>query len=534
MSTARWKSSINGNFVTSTNWRGGSVPSSADNVLIQADGNYTVTSQLNETIAGLNTAVGTTIHITAGAFSVGKGNTGAPQIFINGDSLAASSIAGTILVDASSGFGIADRIVNTGDIEALGNGRFTGVFGSIVLEPYGNSINSGTINAAGGQISIYLADTSWTDPLGFSPTHFVNSGLIEATANGLLGISSSSSISSFTNTGRLAADGGLIEIDTAVNGKGSAIISNGGELDIRHAGFGNDVVFSNGSYGTLGIMFGAYADDGVGSALTGTLSGLGDNDLIILYGMQYGSATNWTYSSNAYNTGGDLQISDGSNDTTIHLIGSYSSGGFHVSDLGYGIAVTYSLSPPTVSPAAAILNDAIHHLSELWGNFNCAGFVYTVSFEADPTAGFFDPNNLQRAWVGAQGTDGIGPLLNTDQNAHDANNPDFNVPIGFGKESSLSVQVTTIKGVPVYANPSPTGDAWHLIGDSTSNYTTTINQGDLSSLPQPGDLFRGVIEGKHGAIVIHSGVVSAYDASTNSLWLISNWEEGAADAPIFP
>lgn len=56
-----------------------------------------------------------------------------------------------------------------------------------------------------------------------------------------------------------------------------------------------------------------------------------------------------------------------------------------------------------------------------------------------------------------------------------------------------------------------------------------------TSLPQPGDLFRGVVDGKDGhTLIVHSGVVSAYDAASGTIWLISNWEEASVggNAPI--
>lgn len=48
-------------------------------------------------------------------------------------------------------------------------------------------------------------------------------------------------------------------------------------------------------------------------------------------------------------------------------------------------------------------------------------------------------------------------------------------------------------------------------------------------------MFRGVVDGRDGhTLIVHSGVVSAYDATTNTIWLISNWElaKVGGNAPI--
>jgi hypothetical protein len=348
MAKIHWKNGVSGSFDTASDWSTGSVPGSTDDVFIDAGGTYTVTSSLTEAVASLASAVGTTLEVTAGEFDVGKGNAGANYInSLNGTSTGACTISGTIIANAYTGLGIADPISNMGTIEAIGNGRFSNnAWGEIVLEPYGNSTNTGTIDAGGGLIYMYLADTYWTNPLGFAPTTFVNYGIMKSTANGILDLNGLNTSFggvdiAFTNLGQLEAIGGLIEIDAPIIGGGTAIISNGGELDIRHAGFANNIVFNSASTGTLGIMFGGYADFGVSGSFTGTLSGFANGDAIDLMGLNFGATTTVTYSSNQ--TGGVLQVSDGTNSTAIALAGTYSAAGFQVANDGLGFAlVTYS------------------------------------------------------------------------------------------------------------------------------------------------------------------------------------------------
>jgi len=166
--------------------------------------------------------------------------------------------------------------------------------------------------------------------------------------------------------------------------------------------------------------------------------------------------------------------------------------------------------PATLS-GGNVLNEAILGLGETWGRLNCTGFVYSMSYQTSPAVAFFDPFLLQADWVGPYGADNKGPLLNT-RNVSNENNPDFLVPIS-------SDTVTT--------RPDVAGDGWYLVGDTAGNSTTVIDPNDPTTWPQPGDLFRAVIEGAAVAIT-HSGVVSAYDPVTNSIWLISNVNTGSA------
>jgi len=293
MTAIHWKYGINGSFDTASDWRIGTVPGPNDNVFIDARGTYTVTSSSDETIVSLSTAAGVTLDIVSGSFAVGSGNSGYPPYVPNIPFTGLTGACvnnGTILVRSDSGLSIADPFTNNGTIEAFGDGRFHYPnWGEVALDPWGNSTNKGTIEAAGGGISLVLAD----GPPALGPTTFTNYGTMEATAQGALGIFSEhgfdNNLPVFTNAGHLYANGGLIQIDSAVIGGGDAVISNDGIIEIQYAGFGVNTSFSPGSNGTLRIDFGSYVpfnSPGHAASFTGTLSGFTTGDRIDLPGLQ--------------------------------------------------------------------------------------------------------------------------------------------------------------------------------------------------------------------------------------------------------
>lgn len=208
---------------------------------------------------------------------------------------------------------------------------------------------------------------------------------------------------------------------------------------------------------------------------------------------------------------------------------------------GHGGKASASLNVKiqAVRNGGEVLNTAIGHLDEAWGISNCTGFVYTVSYETHKTFGFFDPAREQVSWIDPRGSDGVGPLLNNGQYSDKADVHGFPVPISDLRPIGAAAEQgsTTFVVSPtrkVFARNDVPGDEWQLIGNGSGNNTTTIVPADANSLPQPGDLFRGVVTGGNGKLITHSGVVSAYDPEAQSIWLISNWRSNhqAENAPI--
>src|SRR3974390_1643777 len=121
---------------------------------------------------------------------------------------------GTLEANHGSTISIAGTATNEigATIEAL-NGA------TITISPT-NGANLGTIDADGGTINIILSGTSGDGSGG-------NFGLIEALHGGTISISGASG-ASFNNAGTIEANGGVVIVDCAVTGTGSAIITGGG------------------------------------------------------------------------------------------------------------------------------------------------------------------------------------------------------------------------------------------------------------------------------------------------------------------
>lgn len=361
MTAIHWKSGISGNFDDGFNWSTGAVPSASDDALIDATGTYVVTTSLSKTVQSLSTAAGATLDITGGEFDIGFFGT--------------STNAG--IIEVQSHFDVFGALNNIGLVEVVGGP--TNPPGQAFLQFAGNSTNFGTIEAINrGDITFSLTSrfgpaaftNSGTieatgnsdvviDLTGDSPAPFNNFGILEAGKDSLVWIFTFGGIAPFTNTGQLIVDGGNMVIEDVVIGTGTAVISNGGTLTLRYAGFAENTSFSPGANGTLEI------GDSVGSAasFTGTLSGFTAGDRIDLLGLQYAVTTTLTYTPNIGNDGGILKLADGTYSTTIALAGSYVAEGFHLADDGSGHArVTYT---PLVEPVALTDHSLVVEMAEL-------------------------------------------------------------------------------------------------------------------------------------------------------------------------
>lgn len=337
-----WKSGISGNFDDAFNWSTGRVPSISDEALIDATGTYTVTTSLARTVHSLTLAGGATLNITNGEFDL--------------DFFGADTNNGTI--DVYSHLGVFGALNNTGLIDCIGGPTFSPPYSSVItyFQPTGNSTNSGTIEAINGA-GIFFNISPVNGPSSFAnygtieaasgskvtiggnfgaASSFTNLGTIGALGqNSLVDLSSTSG--SITNSGRLVADGGTIQISNAnsISGSGTAEIRNGGTLFVGTS-FAENTTFDPGANGTLKLGFGA--------AFTGTLSGFTTGDRIDFSGLQYnGSALAFDPTTDV------LSVSNGTYTATIALSGSYAASGFKLSPDAFGYAqVTYT--PPPTSP----------------------------------------------------------------------------------------------------------------------------------------------------------------------------------------
>jgi Ca2+-binding RTX toxin-like protein len=160
--------------------------------------------------------------------------------------------------------------------------------------------------------------------------------------------------------------------------------------------------------------------------------------------------------------------------------------------------------PPSSGPnGGTVVNEAIDYLGQLWGKYNCTGFVYTVSYDVSPSKAFFGrPEDIP--YRGR-----LAPNSNVVLN----NNP------GAGQYEHYFVVPISDAGI---VKADIFNDGWRLVNGNSKHQTVL---GADANAPQPGDLFRGTVPGKTGPIV-HSGIVSAYDPITKTLWLIDNAASG--------
>ena len=184
--------------------------------------------------------------------------------------------------------------------------------------------------------------------------------------------------------------------------------------------------------------------------------------------------------------------------------------------------IPYSDATPGDLTPSDIVNAANNYLGAAWGSENCTGFVWAVAY--DVGAQFFETVDQVATDAGETtqqivGTGGVIPDPGIDTSF-----PGYVVPVRSPYGSEFSDTNTTALGA-VYAVADPLGSQWLLVNGGTSTgYFTVINNAILDDEPQAGDLFRGVaVNAAAGQCVMHSGIVYSYDASTDVLTLISNW-----------
>ena len=163
---------------------------------------------------------------------------------------------------------------------------------------------------------------------------------------------------------------------------------------------------------------------------------------------------------------------------------------------------------------STLLNDAITYLETTWGNENCTGFGYTVAHDVSLT--FFDLSQQAKSEIGPYGT--FSPSLGTQYLLNTKYGPTGDTTDGLNS-FPFSTPISDA-GVP---QPHPNDD-FHLVADSGDHETSAIHPGNNGvNLPQPGDIFRGVVEQANGGTITHEGIVAAYDASTKTVWLVDNF-----------
>lgn len=158
MTAITWTRGSSGNFSTGSNWSGGVVPGSGDDVFIVDGGPYTVTESGTASVNSLTTATGLTFDVTSGQFTISGGANGGTILAASTGSLLLQGTilnSGTIsLTDTAGGTIATTGFTNTGTVSESGGGTLTVTASDI----YNNQDGvSGLISASGANsiVSFY-------------------------------------------------------------------------------------------------------------------------------------------------------------------------------------------------------------------------------------------------------------------------------------------------------------------------------------------------------------------------------------------
>jgi hypothetical protein len=194
-----------------------------------------------------------------------------------------------------------------------------------------NSVN-GIINASG------------INALHLNAGLLLNSGLIESTKTGGLVIGADNDA---VNNGTIAAAVGLIDVQSALSGTGTAKISGTAQIKFEAANTHQNVVFAASTGEELFLN---------SQTFSGNISGFTGTDSIDLEDISFAAnTTTATYTPNS-NLGGTLAITDGTHTTDLSMVGTYSQASFNVQSDGHG--GTLLLDPPVDTANHSIASGA--------------------------------------------------------------------------------------------------------------------------------------------------------------------------------
>ena len=339
-----WENSFGGDFAGAANWSSGTVPGLANTAAITLSGTYTVSSSEDETVYGLTTAIGATLDVTGGIFTITNG-TGSGA---NAGIIEAGSGA-TLMLDGD--------FSNTGRIKALGG----------TIELNNATVAGGYLRSLGSNAQIETTADSVDMIKGganivWGSTIDVTSGSTLTLRGDTIGLGALVNIMSagtvvvsgtVTSSGTLFASGvdSTIDITGLLNG-GKAEIGNG-MVEISNLSSGA-VIFESG--GTGGLLL----DNAAGH--TGRVSGFGANttQFIDLTNVTYDASVSCVYTPNSTNPTqkGALTVTSGGQIVAkIHLLGDYTTANFTLSaDSSGHVQIT---DPPIVSPQPSHIGGSV-------------------------------------------------------------------------------------------------------------------------------------------------------------------------------
>ena len=206
-----WTRGVSGDFATTSNWIPAAVPGPADEAIIGANGTYTVTSSVDETMDSLIIAQKhATLFITGpSAFTMTNGGVNDGTIVVDSDSsmVLGTNTTNTTLLNVGTidlngllwigqeGPLVTDSLTGEGHINLSGGEIISGIEGVTVVSD--NTISgTGSMNfSAGGQeahgtwINQGIVDASTPNgTLTIGHTFIDNSSILEATNGGLLNL----------------------------------------------------------------------------------------------------------------------------------------------------------------------------------------------------------------------------------------------------------------------------------------------------------------------------------------------------------
>jgi hypothetical protein len=340
-----------GEWTAKATWQGGAVPTAADDVFLDF---FDPSRPSRSYVVDLNTfaAVHDLMILAKNELSIGA--------TLQLDSLIISD--GT-LSGYGGGINVSKVVQNNGTIEA-------NTVGGIIFDGPGTLLNMGTLSAVGNgngnQIGCGL--------------EIVNSGLIEAIDGGEMILSSIKNTGVITASGQgsiiqtggtvlnagtiQSVDGAIFMLSDTTNGKGGAVIVDGGGLQINGVIDGGTVTilnngsffsvpFAGGEHSTASVLFAGPGLFGLNpSGYDGTIEGFDVGAQIDVGDVAYVAGKN-KFDPNT----GFLTIADGHHTTTLHLDGVYTADDFlfRPDENGTGTLVSFnrqgSTAPHTIDQA---------------------------------------------------------------------------------------------------------------------------------------------------------------------------------------
>jgi len=274
--TVQWVSLSGGNWETAPSWSDGIVPGTGNTVQILTP--VTITLNSAESVSGLIIIAGATLEIVVG---------GALTIAGNVDN------SGTIILDDPPlSYSGPVSLTGGGQIQMMGASSanlISGTPGTTLTNVDNTIVGSALIGTGDGHLTFVNQGIVDATPLAAGDSGLIvintgnqttNAGVFEATGGGTLTIDDA-----LLNSGKLEANGGIVDVAAAVTGSGTTLVSGGGTFEI---GSTDAQAFAFNGGGTLKLDAGSDFTGAV--TFTGNVNAQAPGDIIDLAGTTVTSA----------------------------------------------------------------------------------------------------------------------------------------------------------------------------------------------------------------------------------------------------